>query len=59
MWWFHRFEDTGSWSLVTYPYQERMFFMEIDPDFETETAAVYDLEKLRGHPPQGDPFAED
>jgi len=55
----HRLENTGTWILTVYPYQERMFFMEIEPDFETETVAVYDLEKLRGHPPQGDPFAED
>jgi len=55
----HRLEDTGTWILTVYPYQERMFFMEIEPDFETETEAVYDLQKLRGHPPQGDPFAED
>ncbi len=55
----HRLENTGTWILTVYPYQERMFFMEIEPDFETDTVAVYDLEKLRGHPPQGDPFAED
>ena len=55
----HRLEHTGTWILTVYPYQERMFFMEIEPDFETETVAVYDLQKLLGHPPQGDPFAEE
>jgi hypothetical protein len=55
----HRLEDTGTWKIATHTYQERMFFMEIEPDFETETEAVYDLRKLRGNPPQGDPLAED
>ena len=55
----HRLEDTGTWKIVTHRYQERMFFMEIEPDFETDTEAVYDLQKLRGNPPQGDPLAED
>ena len=54
----HRLEHAGR-ILVIYPYQERMFFMEIDPDFETDVVAVYDLQKLRDHPPQGDPFAEE
>jgi hypothetical protein len=53
----HRLEDTGTWPIVTHPYQEHMFFMEIEPDFEIESAAVYDLEKLLGNPPLGDPFA--
>lgn len=53
----HRLENTGTWLIATYDYQERMFFMEIDPVYETETAVVYDLQDLRDHPPQGDPFA--
>jgi hypothetical protein len=53
----HRLEDTGRWPIVTHPYQEFMFFMEIEPDFVTDTAVVYDLEKLVGNPPLGDPLA--
>ncbi|GEM_PF-799735 len=50
----HRLEDTGQWPVYTHLYQEFMFFMEIEPDFEAETAVVYDLQKLIGNPPMGD-----
>ena len=55
----HRLVNLGRHLFVVYTYQERMFFMEIEPEFETEAEAVYDLRKLRDNPPQGDPFEED
>ena len=48
----HRFVDIGRQVFEVSPEQERMFFMQIEPDFETTTEAIYDLRKLRDNPPK-------
>ena len=57
-------KDAKRRSELEIQYEDAMELMElvelgIEPDLETETLAVYDLQKLIGNPPQGDPFAED
>lgn len=47
-----RFVDAGTTLLAFYDYQEEMFFMNIEPEFETENSAVYDLYNLRENPPE-------